>query len=188
MTGENIVYQTNFNIIANTNNANGLKPSRTTVFDYAKANGKYHWVIVVPLTTNSHCTGIVGEIYIWLSWRLRSRKLASEGTRCTRVSKRNTWSSFSRFWKLIKLVSRIHDTLEQPEWITSFPCRIRTLYKYIWSTYSMEIFIWFSMEIQLLNNNSIQLINIFFRDQRIKRDEENWKGKGASRTGKENIS
>lgn len=43
------------------------------------------------------------------------------------------------------------------------------------------------MEIQLLNNNSVQLINIFFRDQRIKRDEENWKEKGASRTGKEDI-
>lgn len=43
------------------------------------------------------------------------------------------------------------------------------------------------MEIQLLNNNSVQLINIFFREQRIKRDEENWKEKGASRTGKEDI-
>lgn len=95
MTGENIVYQTNFNIIANTNNANGLKPPRATVFDYAKANGEYHWVIVVPLTTNSHCTGIVGEIYIWLSWRLRSRKLASKGTRCTGVSKRNLFLFFA---------------------------------------------------------------------------------------------
>ena len=95
MTREDIVYQTHFNIIAKTNNANGLKPSRTIVFDYAKANGEYHWVIVVPLTTNSHCTRIVGEIYIWLSWRLRSRKLASEGTGCIGVSKRNLFLFFA---------------------------------------------------------------------------------------------